>query len=201
MTSTNNHVNEYEVNSLPIPRFARIEAATIADVGIGDINFLESDSVDSIVVWERAIEDKIKNTPEEDDAWPNSIHDALSASGRKLAELRQSRQALIGDFVESLFTTLMIDRENFTGRTHLLGGQANVDQRSWKWLRQLLSRNRRACGVDPLSKETELRARYDHFIIQARQCNAEFNALDEATDRVVWQLVGLNPDGSVPQDR
>ena len=101
LTSTNNHVNEYEVNSLPIPRFARIEAATIADVGIGDSNFLESDSVDSIVVWERAIEDKIKNTPEEADAWPNSIHDALSASGRKLAELRQSRQDLIGDFVES----------------------------------------------------------------------------------------------------
>ena len=201
LTSTNNHVNEYEINSLPIPRFARIEAATIADVGIDDSNFLESDSVDSIVVWERSIEDEIENTPEEADAWPNSIHDALSTSGRKLAELRQSRQDLIEDFVESLFTTLMIDRENFMGRTHLLGGRANVDQQSWEWLRQLIGRNRSAWGVDPLYKETELRARYDDFIIQVRQCNAKFNALDQATDRVVWQLVGLNPDGSVPQDR
>ena len=61
----------------------------------------------------------------------------------------------------------------------------------------MLGRNRSACGVDPLSKETELRARYDHFIIQVRQCNAKFSALDQATDRIVWQLVGLNPDGSV----
>ena len=91
----------------------------------------------------------------------------------------------------------MIDRGNFTGRTHLLGGQANVDQQSWEWLRQLLGRNRSACGVDPLSKETEIRGRYDDFIVQVRRCNAKFRALDQATDRVVWQLVGLNPDGTV----
>ncbi len=196
MTSTNNHVNEYEINSLPIPRFARMDAATVVDDGIVDSSHLELDSLGSILAWERAIEDEIENTPEEADAWPNSIHDALSASGRKLADLRQSRQDQIEDFVESLFTTLMIDRENFTGRTHLLGGQANVDQQDWEWLRHLLTRNRNACGFDPLSKETELRALYDSFIVQVRQCNENFRALDKATDRVVWQLVGLNPDGS-----
>ena len=173
-----------------------MDIATIVDVGIDDSNHLELDSLHSILAWERAIEDEIKNTPEEADVWPNSIHDALSTSGRKLAELRQARQDLIEDFVKSLFTTLMIDREKFTGRTHLLGGQANVDQQSWDWLRHLLGRNRSACGIDPLSKETDLRALYDGFIVEVRQCNAKFSALEQATDRVVWQLVGLNPDGS-----
>ena len=48
--------------------------------------------------------------------------------------------------------------------------------------------------------ESEIRTRYHHFCQQAQECNEKFEALDQATDRVVWQLVGLNPDGSVPQN-
>ena len=200
MTSTNNSVNEYEINALPIPRFECFDTAGELGVHLDEesIDILSgSNSVDLVTVWETAVVDEITNTPGEAHAWPNSIHDALSASGRELTRLRESRQDLIEDFAAWLFTTLRVDREKFTGRTHLQGGQANVDQQSWEWLRQMLGRNRSACGVDPLSKETELRARYDHFIIQVRQCNAKFSALDQATDRIVWQLVGLNPDGSV----
>ena len=199
LTSTNNHVNKYEVDMLPIPRFECLNRApydwTVSKRRWDSL--VLGDGVDGCTRWEVAVVGEMKDTSEEVTAWPDSLHDALSASGRELTRLQESRQDLIEDLAESLFTTLRVDRENFTGRTHLQGGQANVDQQSWEWLRQLLGRNRSACGVDPLSKETELRARYDDFIIQVRQCNAKFRALDQATDRVVWQLVGLNPDGTV----
>ena len=194
LTSTNNSVNEYEIKALPIPRFARIEVTANARDGIADSN--ELDSLDSICIWEETIEYEIRNTLEEADAWPNLIHDALSTSGRKLAELRQLRQELVDDFAGWMFTTLDIDVKKFTGRTHLQGGQADIDRQSWEWLLQLLGRNRSACGVDPLSKDVDLHTHYDHFIIKAQRYNATFSALDQATDRIVWQLVGLNPDGS-----
>ena len=138
---------------------------------------------------------------EDADAWPDSIHDALAASGMELTTLRELRQELIEDFAGWLFTKLRVNRERFTGRSRLQGGQADVARQGWDWLQGLLSRNRNTCGVDPLSKESEIRIRYDHFVVQVRECNAKFEALDQATDRVVWQLVGLNPDGSVPQVR
>ena len=199
LTSTNNHVNEYEVNSLPIPKFTRIDGTVAADTGASENNLLKMPLVDSVAVWERTVADQITNTPKEADAWPNSIHDALSASGRELTRLRESRQAILQDFTEWLFTTFRIAPEQFTGRSYLKGGQADVDKQDWAWLIQLLAKNTKACGVDPLSKQAELRERFNRLTTQAQKCNAKFDALDRATDRIIWQLVGLNPDGSAPQ--
>ena len=196
ITSTNNHVNEYEVNSLPIPRFERFYGSPITETEVSDARLTDFGSFHSIATWEQTIEDAIRNTPEEASAWPDSIHDALSASGRELTLLRESRQKLIEDFAEWLFTFLKIDRGKFVGRTFLQGGQASVDQQNWEWLRKVLARNLSACGVDPVSKEVEIRIQHSRFISEAQQCNGRLHALDEAVDRIVWQLVGLNPDGS-----
>ena len=101
------------------------------------------------------------------------------------------------DHAGRLFVTLKVDRDKFTGRSRLQGGQADIDQQDSEWLMQLLTRNRGACGVDPLSIRTELVERFDHLTTQTRKYNARFQALDKATDRIVWQLVGLNSNGSV----
>ena len=201
LTSTNNHVNGYEINALPIPRFDRISIAVEGGAcSNGELvtALYESNSIDTVAIWEAAVTDEIRKTPEDANAWPNSIHNALSVSGQELTRLRKSRQVLIEDFAEWLFTTLRIDHEKFMGRTHLQGSQADVDQQNWDWLQELLSKNRHTCGVDPSSKDTELRNRYEGLIAQAQQYNTKFNALDQATDRVIWQLVGLKSDGSAP---
>ena len=199
MTSTNNSVNEYEVNALPIPRFDRLLGSDLQVERQFWQNLLVLDSVDAVVKWESVVLDEIRNASVESDAWPNTIHDALSASGEELARLRESRQDLTEDFAEWLFTTLKIDRAKFTGRIRLQGGQADVDQQDWEWFTQLLIRNRKACGIDPSSRQTELRERHERLITQSQRNNAKFEALDKATDRIVWQLAGLNSDGSATQ--
>ena len=201
LTSTNNHVNSYEIDTLPIPRFECLNR-TSHDRKIPDGRWtalLANDVEDAIGSWENAVAAEIADTGVEVDAWPDSIHDALSASGKELTRLRKSRHEFIEAFAEWLFITLKVDRERFIGKTYLQGGQADVDQRNWEWLLELLKRNRTTCGVDPSYKVAELLKGYSHFIDQAGQCNSKYRALDQATDRVVWQLVGLNPDGSVPQ--
>ncbi len=202
LTSTNNSVNEYEVNVLPIPRFDRIERSNGA-VQESDEDRWQSlltfDQADSVVSWETEVLKEIGSTSTTSNAWPNSIHDALAASGKELTRLRELRQTLIEDFATWLFTTCGIDRDRFTGRTRLQGGQADMDQQDWEWLTQLLRRNRSACAVDPFSIETQIRERFNDLLTQTRRCNSKFKALDAATDRIIWQLVGLNPDGSVPQ--
>ena len=200
LTSTNNHVNKYEVDMLPIPKFERLNRPSNVQK-VPERRWavlLTNDEGDAVSSWESAVATEIGNTRSELDAWPDSIHDALSASGRELTRLRKSRLELIEGFAEWLFTTFRVNREQFIGRTYLQGGQADVDERSWEWLQDLLRRNRRACGVDPLHKNGELLTGYGHYIDEARQSNAKFVALDQATSKIVWQLVGLNPDGSVP---
>ena len=202
ITSTNNSVNEYEVKALPIPRFERLDnsGGSIGSVDKEPMDeLLRSNSVESVAVWERAVVDGIKNTAEEADAWPDAIHDALAASGEELTRLRESRQKLVEDFADWLFNTLRVNRERFTGRSRLQGGQADVELQSWDWLRGLLGRNRNACGVDPSSLDSEIRSRYHDLVNQAQESNRKFEALNQAIDRVVWQLVGLNADGSVPE--
>ena len=203
LCSTNNHVNEYQVRMLPIPRFERIDTPNTSSIIAIDSQhwdgLLAMESAQFVSRWEDAVMEEIRKTSLGHNVWPNTIHDALSASGRELTRLRESRQDLIADFAEWLFTTFQIAPEKFTGRSHLKGGQADVDMQDWAWFKQLLLSNSRACGVDPSSKQTELQERFKRLTAQAQKWNAKFEALDKATDRVIWQLVGLNPDGSVPQ--
>ena len=200
LTSTNNHVNKYEIEKLPIPRFECLDRESYErkrPQRSWEL-LLAKDGEDSIVPWEQAVAADIRATSREADTWPDSIHDALSASGKELTRLRESRKVLVDGFAEWLFTTLRVDREKFASWSRLQGSQADVDKQDWDWLRGLLGRSRNACGVDPLLKESEIRITYGHFVEQVRESNAKFEALEQATDRVVWQLVGLNPDGSVP---
>ena len=161
---------------------------------------LAEDGENAIAQWEQAVAADIRATSREAGTWPDSIHDALSASGKELTKLRESRQGLVDGFAEWLYTTLRVDREKFPSRSRLQGSQADVDKQDWDWLRGLLGRGRNACGVDPLLKESEILIKYGQFVEQVRESNTKFEALDQATDRVVWQLVGLNPDGSVPEN-
>ena len=197
LTSTNNSVNEYEIKALPIPRFDLIETANLHDDSHNWQSMLEQETVDSVGKWESAVLDEVLSTPKETESWPRTIHDALSAAGKELARLREDRQSLTQTFTENLFDSLGIDREKFTGRSHLDGGTADIDDRDWTWLASLLARNKRACHIDPSKKEPELRRLHEKFTIRARSYNSKFKSLDEATDRVIWQLVGLNPNGSV----
>ena len=198
LTSTNNSVNEYEIKALPIPRFDLDETPKQHGDSHNWQSMLEQDTVDSVGKWEAAVLDEVLSTSKETACWPRTIHDALAAGGKELARLREERQSLTQAFTENVFDSLGIDRQKFTGRSHLEGGTADVGERDWTWLVSLLARNKRACRTDPSQNEPELRRLHEEFTTRARSCNSKFKALDEATDRVVWQLVGLTPDGSVP---
>ena len=142
LTSTNNHINKYEVEKLPIPRFECLsrEAYERKRPQRSWEHLLAKDGEDSIAQWEQEVAAEIRATSREADTWPDSIHDALSASGKELTRLRESRQGLVDGFAEWLFTTLRVDREKFASRSRLQGGQADVDKQDWDWLRGLLGR-------------------------------------------------------------
>ena len=124
LTSTNNHINKYEVEKLPIPRFECLDRASYErkrPQPNWDI-LLAKCGEDSIAQWEQAVAAEIRATSREAGTWPDSIHDALSASGKELTRLRESRQGLVEGFAEWLFTSLRVDRDKFTGRSRLQGG-------------------------------------------------------------------------------
>ncbi len=201
LTSTNNHVNAYEVDAIPIARFARI---TDEDSTGGQVDWDRWDRIldrneSGIAEWTESVESEIVRTPSGSGYWLNSIHDGLAAAGKEMSRLGAERQTLCNQFSDWLVDRLGIDEEGFSGITRLRGGQADFDELGWDRFNELLHRNRRACRVDPGGHFSELQKRYLRDADTLTRNRTRFAALDAAIDRVVWQLVGLAPDGSIPK--
>ena len=60
------------------------------------------------------------------------------------------------------------------------------------------ARNRRACKADPAMAGGKIENRYVSASTALTANRARFAALDAVIDSIVWQLVGLAPDGSLP---
>ncbi|MBE3037346.1 MAG: N-6 DNA methylase, partial [Chloroflexi bacterium] len=202
LTSTNNSVNAYEVDVLPMPRFARLAANNPYAVSVDWRHWssvLSSRGGEGAGTWRLSVEDEIKRTPRGAAAWPNTIHDGLAAAGKEMSRLGQEWQGLTDDFAGWLVEELGIDEQHFTGMTRLRGGQANFHEMGWGGFSDLLRRNRRACRADPETAHAKIEKQYATVAARVLENREKFAALDAAIDRIVWQLVGLNPDGSLPR--
>lgn len=201
LTSTNNHVNAYEVDELLIPRFHRLEARDPQQVPVDWERWdavLTDAKARGAADWEKAVLAEMMKTPPEADAWPDTIHDALAAAGKEMSRLGEKRQELTNGFSAWLVEEIGIDEDTFSGMTHIRGGQANFDRMGWQAFHDMLERNRRACKADLAAVANKLEKRYT-AVSTALSANRErFSALDAAIDRIVWQLVGLNADGTLP---
>lgn len=160
-----------------------------------------SSPASGVQTWEMAIEREMRDAPTELNHWPDSIHDALAAAGKEMARLGGGRQRLIEGFAEWLCEVLEIDEERFSGISYIRGGQANVDQLGWSAFRDLLVRNQRACRAEVKLLLPRIEPRYSETARQLVENRTRFSALGSAIDRVMWQLVGLKPDGSVPNEK
>jgi hypothetical protein len=200
LTSTNNHVNAYEVDALPIPVFARLMTKS-SQKPLVDWNRWESAlnrGDDGVVAWEMAVVKEMETTSAQAEAWPDTVHDSLATAGKEMSRLGAERQILTNDFAAWLVETLDIDEEKFTGMTYLRGGQATFDQMGWQAFLDLLNRNHRACRLDPSHSGSILQSRYDDVSSKVLVNRTRFVSLDAAIDRIMWQLLGLKPDGSLP---
>jgi len=193
LTSTNNHVNAYEVDALPVPKFDLLTSAASprhkVDRHSWERHF--ANGVPGISDWECEVVARMSDTPADAGSWPDSVHDALAAAGKEMSRIGEERQRLSNDFYTWLVEKLRIDEDRFAGSTHLHGTQATFDGQTWEWFQELLRRNRRNCGVDPLSDPNNLRRRFTEAALVLKDFRRTSLALEEAVDRVVWRLVGV----------
>ena len=204
LTSTNNSVSAYEVDVLPMPRFARLAANNPYAVAVDWQHWssmLTSRGGEAATRWRSSVEDEIRRTPRGAPVWPDTIHDALAAAGKEMSCLGEEWQRLTDDFAGWLVHELGIDEERFSGMTRLRGGQADFHEMGWGGFSDLLGRNRRACRTDPETAHAKIEKRYATVAARVSENREKFAALHAAIDRVVWQLVGLNPDGSLPENK
>jgi len=198
LTSTNNSVNAYEIDALPLPCFERLKAENPPAIEVKQWRRLLAGDESAVVVWEGSVIEIMKTVDATARAWPNAIHDALAAAGNELAVLAEWRQKATNDFGDWLVSQLGVDEDRFSGMTYLRGGQADFDCRSWDWFSELLIRNRNACKRDLDQHIGSIKRHYQGAVQQLTEHRRKFELLGAAVDRVVWQLVGMNPDGDLP---
>lgn len=196
LTSTNNHVNAYEVDVLPIPRFSRLEIEEGRQVGV-DWGRWDGILASGVSVWDECVAAEMDSVPATAKMWPDTVHDALAAAGKEMTRLGEERLTLTDGFAAEIVATLRIDEEQFSGMTYIRGGQASFDDMQWEGFESLLRRNRRACGLDPNRVLDKMHETYIQYVTPLRANRQRFAELDAAIDRVVWQLIGLNTDGSL----
>ncbi len=147
--------------------------------------------------WEAAVLEEMRDTAVGSDCWPDAVHDALAAAGKEMSRLGEERQRRTNEFSDWLGERLLIDKERFSGVTHIRGGQADFDQMGWEAFSDMLTRNRRACGVELTAVTNQVKKKYESAAMALAGNRERFSALDAAINRIVWQLVGLGPDGDL----
>jgi hypothetical protein len=191
-------VNAYEVDVLPAPQFSLLLAEQSPQV---DWERWESILRKSVAHWEIAVLSEIESVGDEQTHWPDCIHDALAVAGKAMSHLGEQRQSALTDFCNWLFKELKVDADNFTGMSYLRGGQADFDSRGWSWFVELLNRNQRAFDAPLNSRISSIQTQYESTVNELLSDRTQFEQLDAAIDRVVWQLVGLSSNGEIPTDK
>lgn len=194
LTSTNNHVNAYEVDSLPVPKFELLRRASRHDVEWSRWEKHLSTEAADVETWESEVRALIMHTSSDTEYWPSAIHDALAAAGREMCRLGEDMQRTSGDFFDWIVNQLEVDEDRFSGATYLRGAQACFDQQSWDWFLDLMRRNRRCCGIDPHTNSSVLKEKFVESSSALGRLRKSFEGLDKAIDRAVWTLLGIVPE-------
>ena len=100
LTSTNNHVNAYEVDSLPVPKFESPRRASRHDVEWSRWEKHLSTEAADVETWESEVRALIMHILSDTEYWPSVIHDALAAAGREMCRLGEDMQRTSGDFFD-----------------------------------------------------------------------------------------------------
>ena len=215
LTSTNNNINGYEVEALPVPRIAFTtppdERARLVGEGITEatewIEHTEgkASSVSfgafSASVFHRWLDARLSPTPHETrNTQHDAVHDLLAHLAQQMIEMNQEKQAEVKGFLAWLAREVGAPPDGLTGKSRLqnyLGdyqkGEAHL---ALDELLDTLRRNRRHLRVDPSARafQERLAQEYEASLEKLLPLKARLAATDRLIDLIVYRLYGLTEE-------
>lgn len=193
LTSTNNNINGYEIEALPVPRIdfttpsetRAIELARIRDL-------VESRRVDEALALAKSYLPKS----------PDIVHDILAYLAEQMIALHQSRQVEVKGFLAWLVHEIGATLDDLNGKTTLknyLGDyQKDESPATLEKILEILRNNRRKLrkGLDISGRDfTERLSReYEASLDKLLPIKARLAATDRLIDQIVYALYGLTDE-------
>ncbi|MCC6615298.1 MAG: Eco57I restriction-modification methylase domain-containing protein [Anaerolineae bacterium] len=195
LTSTNNNVNGYELESIPIPR---IDFATPADDREHAVNAITAEYANGR--YQLALQRSATALAQ---GQTDVVHDVLAHLAGQMIDLNQQKQAEVNRFLVWLEGRLQIAPKNdgstgidsLTGKTSLQGYlgdyQKGKPEVSWQDFFYRLHQNRNRFGVALSSIEAEIEREYAASLKTLLPIKDQLAKTDALIDKIVYQLYGL----------
>jgi Alw26I/Eco31I/Esp3I family type II restriction m6 adenine DNA methyltransferase len=194
LTSTNNNINVYEIEALPIPR---IDFTTPADVRETAINSITAEYANGH--YQLALQRSAAALAQ---GQTDVVHDVLAHLAGQMIDLNKQKQAEVKRFLGWLEGKLKIAPKNgeggidsLTGKSILQGylgdyqkGQPEV---AWKDFFYRVHQNRGRLGVALANVEAEIEREYAASLKVLLPIKEQLAKTDALIDKIVYQLYGL----------
>jgi hypothetical protein len=200
LTSTNNNVNGYEVEALPIPRIDFTtppdERARLLEKGkrLHDRCLAKRDNNCMLGF----VEHHLEQSPEQADV----VHDLLAFLAEQMIEMNKKKQAEVKGFLTWLEREIDAKIDDLSNKTKLRA----YHEHDFEALLDVLRQNRRKLSVNPDTRSIQeaTEREFNQSMTKLGPLKAKIAATDRLIDLVVYRLYGLTEEeiaiveGSIP---
>lgn len=194
LTSTTNHVNSYELDVIPIPKFAfTTPTEERAHLGAQLQDLYAQGKHDEILaaVQECLPQDEAGGFIAERER-SDVVHDLLAFLSEKMLEMNKEKQQEIRGFLGWLEGYLGAKVEDLTPKTKV----QSYYEHDYESLLAVLKKNRKKLAVDPARREPgeTLRAEFEGSMKKLLPLRERIRQTDGLIDAVVYRLYGLTDE-------
>ncbi len=194
LTSTTNHVNSYELDVIPIPKFAfTTPTEERAHLGAQLQDLYAQGKHDEILaaVQECLPQDEAGGFIAERER-SDVVHDLLAFLSEKMLEMNKEKQQEIRGFLGWLEGYLGAKVEDLTPKTKV----QSYYEHDYESLMAVLKKNRKRLAVDPARREPgeTLRAEFEGSMKKLLPLRERIRQTDGLIDAVVYRLYGLTDE-------
>lgn len=214
LTSTNNHVNAYEIDSLPIPRIAFVTPEKEREKLVAHAKKLYQEDFEAFPDVLMFVEERLtkKHKPNsrfvtihnadpinkdwqipEDALWEQSdvVHDILAFLAKQMIEMNKEKQTEIKGFLEWLERQCKTKIDELKNKTRI----KNYHKHSFEELLDVLKDNVRSLQVN-MNREFEerIKSEFEKSIAKLNPLKERIEKTDWLIDQIVYRLYGLTED-------
>jgi Alw26I/Eco31I/Esp3I family type II restriction m6 adenine DNA methyltransferase len=191
LTSTNNHVNSYEIDGMPMIRFHFVTKESEREKLLEKGKSLYEESInkedDKYVI--EFVEYLLSAKPERSDG----VHDLLAFLAEQMIEMNKEKQKEIKGFLTWLEGYLGTKIDDLTNKTKI----RSYYELSWGDLLEVLGQNRRRINrVDVTSRgpQEKIKKEFEDSLSKLGPLLSRIQDTDDLIDKIVYKLYGLTEE-------
>jgi Alw26I/Eco31I/Esp3I family type II restriction m6 adenine DNA methyltransferase len=184
LTSTNNHVNSYEIDSMSMPPiFFTTPQKERKEFFKEAVNLYKGSEYEDILKW-AAYELALKRN--------DTIHDFLAYLAEQMIELNKRKNEEIKGFLKWLEHEIGAEIDTLTNKTAIKEYHDN----DFNSLLDVLKKNKNKISVDPSNRKTQelLEKHFTKSMLVLEPLKGKIKNTDNLIDRIVYKLYGLTDE-------